>query len=222
MARFDVAGTAPQDAPTIKQDAAWLPSLMTFVGVPLTQAAVMGVGLALLAFLVVAGAIVLLDLHATARAWGLAGLGAAVIAVGVIVHQFPARRQEVLDGWYKRELRDGRDYTGDGQIGAPRDPIPARSQGKSPADARGEARRALLRRFVETLYDVGTTYNDLRPVVGGNITQVRTWLKLLASDSYGVIWLRKRGQRDEVGGFLVDKAEALRIIDTAILPPDDT
>jgi len=24
-----------------------------------------------------------------------------------------------------------------------------------------------------------------------------------------------------VGGFLVDKAEALRIIDTAILPPDD-
>ena len=221
MTKYPVAGTAPQDAPTIKQDAAFVPTFVTFVGVPLAQAAVTGVGLALLAFLVVAGAIVLLDLHATARAWLLAGLGAAVIAVGVIVHQFPARRQEVLDGWYKRELRDGRDYTGDGVVGAPRDPIPARSQGK-PADARGEARRALLRRFVETLYDVGTTYNDLRPIVGGNITQVRTWLKLLASDSYGVIWLRKRGQRDEVGGFLVDKAEALRIIDTAILPPDDT
>lgn len=220
MTKYDVAGTAPTDAPTIKQDAAFVPDFVTFVGVPLAQAAVTGFGLALLAFLVLTVAIVLLGLHLTARAWLLAGLGALAIAVFVTVDEFPARRQEVLDGWYKRELRDGRDYTGDGQIGVPRDPIPARSQGKS-TDARGEARRALLRRFVETLYDVGTTYNDLKPIVDNNIQQVRTWLKLLASDSYGVIWMEKHGKREDVGGFLVDRAEALRIIDTAILPPDD-
>jgi len=119
MAKFPVAGTAPTDAPTIKQDAAFVPDFVTFVGVPLAQAAVTGVGLALLASLVLAAAIVLLGLHLTARAWLLAGLGALAIAVFVTVDEFPARRQEVLDGWYKRELRDGRDYTGDNVIGAP-------------------------------------------------------------------------------------------------------
>lgn len=223
MTKYPVAGTAPQDAPTVKQDAAFVPTLATFVGVPLAQAAVPGVIGALCLVIVASIVLVFTGLAAEPRAWFVALAAAALLCLGVTARYFPERRQEIRDGWRKREVRDGVDYDGDGHIGTPpRDPIPARSQGK-PADARGEARRALLRRFVEKMYSTEqgvTTYDALRPIAGSN-QQVRAWFELLASDSYGVIWMQRRGQRETVGGFLVDKAEALRIIDTAVLPPDD-
>ncbi|WP_367351136.1 hypothetical protein, partial [Ottowia sp.] len=142
MAKYDVAGTAPTDSgATVKQEGV-LPTVAALVGVPLRAAAVPGVILGLVVVIVAVVVIVFAGLAAEPEAWLVAGAGALVVCLGVTLKLWPERYREVLPAIYKREVAEGRDINGDGMIGAPRDPIPARSQGK-PADARGEARRAL-------------------------------------------------------------------------------
>ena len=201
--------------PMMKQDAALVPTVSSLFVVPLLQAMVLPtIGAA---GVLVAGVatIILLEWYALREAWVVLLAGSALVFLVILWLRYPKREKIMDDVMIKREIAEGRDLDGDGHIG--RDPIPSRS---GLAASRGEARRALLLRFVTTLYDAGTSYNALRAAGFRSDTDIRRWLALLASPSWGVLRLEKHGARESVM-LLAKREQAVRMVESAVLPPED-
>jgi hypothetical protein len=192
--------------------ASYVPTWHANVLVPLGQA-MRGGALLALALLIVGGVLLMWVGWADDwRAWvTLAGLG--VLLLLVVTWRDLPERQRINDATILayRELREGRDLDGDGEIG--NGLVRNRNRDKGPNAAAQE--KAVMLRFVRTLYEQGTTYNALRAAGFGTDAEIRRRLEFLARPEWGIVKLVKRGRRETVE-LPLPQPTAERIIEGAI------